>query len=152
MNKTLKLLPLLVAAIISAAFNSCRVAPTDPDLDAQWQLMTVETAAETLVIDNPRIYYSFYRHTAMLTTTAGNNITANLSYNGKTLKLEFPGHTWNDLKRLHIEQSADNNQTESSKVSATDYPVVIFDVVKLNGKQLVLLIPDQAKTYTFRKY
>lgn len=150
MNRTLKLIPLLVAAIISVAFNSCRVAPTDVDLDAQWQLMTVETATETLVPDNPRVYYSFYRHTAMLATSSGHRIPANLTYDGKTLKLEFPGHTWNNLKSLYLLPPADLT-TNSGQVT-TDYPIVVFTVVKLNGKQLVLTLPDENKTYTFRKF
>ncbi len=147
MNRTFKLIPLLTAAIITLSLHSCRVAPTDPDLDAQWQLMTVESESGTVIPDNPRVYYNFYRHTALLTTSGNYHVTANLTYDGQTLKLEFPGQTWSNLNQLYIEQPS-GNETD---LQPDDYPVIVFTVVKLNGKQLILSLPDN-KTYTFRKY
>lgn len=145
MKKTIFLLTIALTALI---FNSCRVAPTDSQLDAQWQLMVVETPDTTItpgnpdIPSNPRVYYSFYRHTATLTTSHGQAINANLEYVEKqSLKLDFAGLTWEDLAPWFIE--GDAQQT---------HPSVTFSVEKIDGKQLVLFDDLTQTQYTFRKY
>lgn len=144
MKKNINTLLIILATFLACSLNSCRVAPTNSDLDAQWQLMTIETGSQTIVVDNPRVYYSFYRHTATLTSSSFST-NANLSYDGSTLKLEFPGQNWASLAKLHLTPPAQGAEQAS-------YPVVTFNVVKLTGKQLILSLADDNKTYTFRKY
>ena len=85
MKKILYLIAVL--SILGIIGSSCRVRSLNGDLDAQWQLMTVETPNST--VTPQAIYYAFYRHTANFRP---GTTTANLTYNEdtKNLTLEFP--------------------------------------------------------------
>lgn len=126
---------------ITATLGACRVVPDNDGLDAQWQLMNIEQpGVPTITQTSPRLYFSFYRHTANL--TGSGVITANITYSHPELTMEFPGVEWRKLSNYHLSE-ADGNAT-------APYPVVTFKVIKLTGKTLVLAIGD--KTYTFRKF
>lgn len=139
MKKTVILSIIVLATLI---FNACRVAPANSQLDAQWQLMAVDIPGQTTIVPtNPRVYYSFYRHTATLTTSSGQSINANLSYvENQSLTLQFNGLTADDIKPWYIETDTENN------------PKVEFSVIKIDGKQLVLKDNTNLTQYIFRKY
>ena len=139
MKKILYLIAVL--SILGITGSSCRVRPLNGDLDAQWQLMTVETPNST--VTPQAIYYAFYRHTANFRP---GTTTANLTYNEdtKNLTLEFP-----------VVASRPGNQEGTSldryyipdKIPCT----VNFKVKKLTSKQLIMTLDDNT-TYTFRKF
>lgn len=133
MKHLLLIITICVAAM--TAVTSCRVRPLNGDLDAQWQLMTIEYPSgrtETMT----RSYYCFYRHTVNLRGAA--NIHGNLIYDEATdsLIIDLPdGHDW--LGHWGIQQHT---------------PCRLgFKVVELSGKRLVMLHGDSA-LFTFRKF
>lgn len=140
MKKLLYLIAIL--SILGIVGSGCRVRPINGDLDAQWQLMTVETPHGTV---NPQAtYYAFYRHIANLRPSGP---TANLTYNENTkgLTLDFPEGCWADYP------NHSDNSLEKFYIPHKTPCTLNFKVIKLTSKQLIMTLDDTI-TYTFRKF
>lgn len=89
MKNITRILSIIIITIATMGSTSCRELALNGDLDAQWQVMTLDYPDGTQSAPG-QYYYCFYRHTANLTTPGLYPITANLTYDGDDLTLEFP--------------------------------------------------------------
>ncbi len=132
-----------VAAMLS--LSSCRKAPINGKLDAQWQIMKIEHLGEdTEWIPTQRSYIDINLHVVNLRNVTqdeqgGAVIAGNLNYdkNGATVTMDFPYNT--EGEKLQALQSW----------GIYSNPVV-FHIVKLDGKQLIL--KSSETVVTCRRY
>lgn len=127
------LLGAFVAVLAMALFGSCRKAPINGKLDGQWQIMSVEWLADGSDISPElRSYIDINLHVIQLrnvslSETQGSLISGNLAYdkNNSTMTVDFPYNTeGGKLMQLQPWGIYSNPET--------------FEIVKLDGKQLVL--------------
>lgn len=83
-------LVVVMSVVLSiTSMESCQKAPINGDLDGQWQVASV-TPRPSQIIVNERLYYNFGMHVCMLTYYEGWFLSANMEYDGKTMRLDFP--------------------------------------------------------------
>ncbi|MCM1029339.1 MAG: lipocalin-like domain-containing protein [Pseudoflavonifractor sp.] len=129
------LLYIALALAATAIGAGCTQMPMDGHLDGRWQLMSVDyPSGHTLCPD--RCYYSFYRHTAALTSYGETNNTGNLRVWGDSLSIDFPwDYIWLGPWGMDVH---------------TPY-LAKFKVITLTRKDLVMLWRDSV-TLTLRKF
>lgn len=130
------ILSLLFAFSIMLISFSCQKAPINGDLDGQWQVMDVTPEPIDKPIDE-RIYYCFSLHVCQLSYYDGVFTTGNMSFDGKTLYLDFPNAT------------SIFNAQKLAQYGITENPIT-FTVEHLDKKSLILRHGDT--TVTMRKY
>lgn len=146
MIKKLTILTALMLCICTSLLTSCRVAPSNGDLDAQWQLMSIDYTDGTQTVPATRTYYSFYRHTANVTLVGGQSATANLTYiEGQSLTLEFPLNTPESLLAWSLPVPAD---ADAGQTGVT----ISFTVNHISSSKLILTADSDGAVYTFRKF
>lgn len=136
-NRPHKALAALAAAmvILATTLTGCRKGSINGDLDGMWQILTIESLADGVTEDikDSQLYYCLYLHTANLTKRGGVMFTANMTYEGDRLTLDFPTATPGALTEWGI-----------------DGNTVTFTIEHLTGSDLVMLSGDLR--LTFRKY
>lgn len=137
MNK-MKPIRLVVATLAFVAvilLTGCRKGGINGDLDGMWQILTVEQLSDgtTTNVKDRQLYYCLYLHTANLTKVGGVAETANMTYDGDKLTLEFPSSSVESLKPWFIYANT-----------------VVFTIDHLTRNDLVMH-SDRVKL-TFRKY
>lgn len=110
------------AAVMLLVAASCRKAPINGDLDAQWQVMSVNYADGTTTDPDGSLYICISLHTLQL---RGKGLyTANMAYDSEAgvITLDFPLAKDADLRPWGF---------SSTRTSA--------QIIKLDRKQLILL-------------
>lgn len=123
-------------AFIALMFlGGCRKGGINGDLDGMWQILTVEQISEGSVtnVKDQQLFYCLYLHTANLTKVGGVAATANMTYSGDKLTLEFPSSSVETLTTWFIYTNT-----------------VVFTIDHLTDNDLVMH-SDRVKL-TFRKY
>ncbi len=136
---------LLIGVISLISVSSCRKAPINGKLDAQWQIMKIEhTEDATERIPDRRSYIDINLHVVNLRNvleneSAGAVIAGNLNYdkNASTITMDFPYNK------------------EGSKLAAMQSwgiysNPVTFRIVKLDSKELIL--KSSETVVTCRRY
>ncbi len=95
---TKRLIYILVAISTITLLTGCRKGGINGDLDGQWRIITIENLATGEITEPTNLFYCIYLHTVNL-TSSGVIATANMTYSGKTLKLDFP--TFKDATPLN---------------------------------------------------
>lgn len=126
-------------------FWACSNNDFDDKLEGKWQLRTVQTPNETMVVDT--VWYNFqnklFKYQIYSPTTGGTPIC----HGFKTVK---------DDNLLFIELAASPYETKEEMIQKflpqTDWETTerTFVIEKLKGKELIL--KDADKTYIFRKF
>lgn len=126
------ILTALVAIMSLLLLGACRKAPINGKLDGQWQIMNIELTADgSDATPSVRSYIDINLHVVNLRNINQNLVAGNLSYDkdASKLTLDFPYNTEGDallfLREWGIYQTP-----------------VTLDIVKLDGKQLVLRSPE----------
>lgn len=133
-NFFLPLLPLLMAIL---TLGGCQKSPINGELDGQWQILSVTPEAPEKVTDE-NLYMNFSLHVCQLSyRTGGCWQTANLSFDGSSITLNFP-YADNELSDKFLKQYGIYRNP------------VTFEVVELNNKNLVLR--DGNVTVSLRKF
>ncbi len=101
--------------------TGCRKGGINGDLDGQWRIITIENLATGEITEPTNLFYCIYLHTVNLTSPSV-AATANMTYSGKTLKLDFP--TFKDPAPLN-----------KWGIYSTE---TIFNVERLNSTHLTL--------------
>lgn len=111
-----------LAALMLLLPAACRKAPINGDLDAQWQIMSVQYADGTSAAPDGSLYICISLHTLQLRGVGVH--TANMAYDDKagTISLDFPISKAEDLRPWGF----DATQTSAK-------------ILRLNRKELVLL-------------
>lgn len=144
-NLILRTLSIITIVLTALGTTSCRELALNDDLDAQWQIMSIDYPDGTQIGAVP-YYYCFYRHTANLTTPDKYPITANLTYEGNDLTLEFPYVDYpSQLAPWGITMPDD--MTEPVEEGYT----IHYTVNHLSSKKLVMTT-DLGVTITCRKF
>lgn len=126
---------MIAAVMLMLLTGSCRKAPINGKLDAQWQVTSIEFADGSPSIGKSRLYFNFYLHVVQLTGASG--ITGNMVYSDNKIAMDFP-----------------NNVTEDKLKQLTRYGImrnpVVFEVLKLDGSTLVM--KSDETTITCRRF
>ena len=125
--------------------GGCRKAPINGKLDGQWQIMKIELTDDgTVTTPEWRAYIDINLHVVNLTTVTtaevqGDRVCGNLIYDksASTMTLDFPYNT-------------EGSKLERLKVWGIYSNPVTFDIVKVNGKELV--IRSARSIVTCRRY
>lgn len=145
MIKRIALATALMLCICCTLIPSCRVAPSNGDFDAQWQLMTIEYPDGTTEVPATRTYYSFYRHTANIALYGGSMLIANMTYvEDQSVTLVFPQYTPEQLKPFSL-------PVPSDAVDGVKGVTVTFTINHLSSSKLVMTAANGA-VYSLRKY
>ena len=80
----------LLSILILSMLTSCREAPTNGDLDAQWQLtsITINSTGETIEPDGK--YFCIYRELIQLSNGGGIITTGRLVVKDNIMSIDFP--------------------------------------------------------------
>ena len=125
--------------------SACRETPTYPELDVQWQLMTVTDSSGSVGEPSVRTYYCFYRHTVQLHSADGLTLLGNLDYvKGQSLTMHFPDNNAVELRAMSLPVPDDADS------SVTGYTFT-FTIDRLTSGSLRLTDPD-GRIYDFRKF
>ena len=126
------ILSAFVAIMSLFLLGGCRKAPINGKLDGQWQVMSIELISDGSVVSpTVRSYIDINLHVVNLRNINQNLIPGNLNYDKEASKLtlDFPYNTEGNgfllLREWGIYQTP-----------------VTLDIVKLDGKQLVLRSPE----------
>lgn len=115
----------LLSIILIATLTSCREAPTNGDLDAQWQLtsITINSTGETIEPDGK--YFCIYRELIQLSNGGSIITTGCLAVKDNIMSIDFPMITSpEEIERL------------ASWGIGTNKPS--FEIVSLNSRHMVL--------------
>lgn len=125
------ILSLVVAIAAICAISSCRVASHNGKLDGQWQIMSIEDTA-TGISSEPetRSYLCFYLH-ILQAYGPTYRLTANMTYDKETETgtADFPYIPAADVEKNLKPYGICTNP-------------VAFEVLKVDGKELVLRTPE----------
>lgn len=142
MKTSLRILIILLAASLATA---CSDTPTDPELDAQWQLLTIAEPDGAVTEPAVRTYYCFYRHTVQLHNVDGITLLGNLTYvKDRTLTISFPDDNAARLRTMSLPVPADADP-DSTGYSFTFTP-------SLPSSSRLILTDPAGRTLTFRKF
>lgn len=119
--------------LIVTTLTGCRKIGINGDLDGQWRIITIENLETKEISEPTNLFYCIYLHTVNLTSPSV-AATANMTYSGKTLKLEFP--TIQDATRLN-----------KWGIYSTE---TIFNIERLNSSHLTLA--SEKARITLRKF
>lgn len=90
MKQTIKHFILIATVILTVSLlTGCRKGGINGDLDGQWRIITIENLATGEISEPTNLFYCIYLHTVNLSSPSV-AATANMTYSGKTLKLDFP--------------------------------------------------------------
>lgn len=136
----ISILCICLVAILSV-FAGCRKAPINGKLDGQWQIMHIENTEDgTNVTSKYRSYIDINLHVVNLHNVTSDEkggilIGGNLRYDkgASKLTLDFPYNTEGENLTLLQQWGIYTNP-------------VTFDIVKLDGKQLILKSPETIVT------
>lgn len=115
----------LLSILILSMLTSCREAPTNGDLDAQWQLtsITINSTGETIEPDGK--YFCIYRELIQLSNGGGIITTGRLVVKDNIMSIDFPMITTpEEIGRL-APWGIDTNKPQ-------------FEIVSLNSRHMVL--------------
>lgn len=132
-------------AIIILAAGGCRKMPINGKLDGQWQIMKIENLQDGSDVTSVyRSYIDISLHVVNLRNvsldeSAGSVISGNMKYDkgGNTLYMDFPYNT-------------EGSKLDQLQLWGIYSNPVTFDIVKLDGKQLILKSPETL--ITCRRY
>lgn len=144
-NKIFFCIALLFGIVSLISLPSCRKAPINGKLDAQWQIMKIEHIEDGVEqIPALRTYIDINLHVVnlrnvSLNETAGPLIAGNLNYDkdAATVTMDFPYNTEGEKLRALQAWGIYSNP-------------VVFHIVKLDGKQLIL--KSSESIVTCRRY
>lgn len=127
--------------------SSCRKSEINGDLDGQWQYVSVDYP-DGISTEPKGFYLCISLHLAQLTDSHGisNRMihTANMTYSGDRMLLEFPRASYNDIEPWGF-VAPDGSDMDAVGVT------VGFRISHLSSERLVL-ISDEGVTITMRKY
>lgn len=134
------LLPAICAVTILLSLSSCRKASINGKLDAQWQIMKIEHLADgTVETPELRSYINLNLHVVNLryvrNESAGMVYSGNMHYDKdkSTLTMDFPYNKDSDKLKALQQWGIYTNP-------------IVFDIMKLDNKQLVLKSPETIVT------
>ena len=135
------ILPLLCSVLTVIAVTSCRQAPINGKLDGQWQVMTIEHLTEGRT-ETPHVatYIDLNLHVVNLRrNSAGGAVAGNMNYDktASTVSMDFP-------------YNQDSDGFLALRMWGIYTNPVVFEIIKLDGKQLVMRSP--ASIVTCRRF
>lgn len=144
-NKIFFCIALLFGIVSLISLPSCRKAPINGKLDAQWQIMKIEHIEEGIEwTPERRTYIDINLHVVNLRNVTQNEnpgavIAGNLNYDkdAATVTMDFPYNTEDEKLQMLQSWGIYSNP-------------VIFHIVKLDGKQLIL--KSSESIITCRRY
>lgn len=120
---------IFVLAILSIISQSCRVTSNHGDLDAQWQVMSIELTDGTTRHPD-RLYYAFFRSVVNLRGIGMSTQSGNVSFDGDKLMLSMPYSTTDDLLPWGMNATETTFQvkqlTKRKMTLVSDYAVIEF--------------------------
>lgn len=119
----------ILLAMLSITSQSCRVTSNHGDLDAQWQVMSIELADGT-TRQPDRLYYAFFRSVVNLRGAGLPMQAGNVSFDGDKLMLSMPYSTTDDLLPWGMNATETTFQvrqlTKRKMTLVSDYAVIEF--------------------------
>ncbi len=120
---------ILVLLILSILGQSCRVTSNHGDLDAQWQVMSIELNDGTVTNPN-QLYYAFFRSVVNLRGNGLATQAGNVALEGDKLMLSMPYSTTEDLLPWGMNATETTFQvkqlTKRKMTLVSDYAVIEF--------------------------
>lgn len=140
-------LSIVLASLLLAMMQSCRVAPQNGSFDAQWRLDKIVAADGSETPTPQYVYFCFWRHTCNINNTAGGSAAGNIVYvEDESVTIDLPHLTSTDqLAQLCL-------PTDAPAGAGGKGYTIKFNIDKLTSKKLVMTAEIDGATYYFTKF